>query len=216
MQVVDVFWQRDRNLSQQLVAEWNARTGQIHLAVLVHVHHVVRQVDAAGDRPLHPKLTVQVVHEELVEERLTLIGFRLVEFLLPQPVEGLDEFPVVERSCEAPVGVVELGDLAALGEGVADFVDGPPPGGWTDWETHFPGAFPLHRQGCNAEGLWDVDIAVDDPVEFLLGEQEGSGLPLVEPEPLVAPIRELVEHDRWVQGIDVGVVEVFPLSVRAE
>ena len=216
MQVVDVFRQRDGDLSEQLVAEWNARTGQIHFTVLVDVHHVVGQVDASGDSSLHAQLPIQVVHEQLVEERLALIGFRLVEFLLPQAVEGLDELPVVKRACEAPVAIVQLRERAALCEGVTDFVNGPPARCWPDRETHLPGALPLHWQGCYANGLRDIDVAVDHPVDLLLGEEERSSLPLVEPEPLVAPVRELVEHDRWVEGIDVGVVQVIPLGVRAE
>ena len=173
-------------------------------------------MDASGDRPLHSQLPIQVVHEQLVEERLALIGFRLVEFLLPQAVEGLHEFTVVKRACEAPIAIVELRERAALCEGVADFVNRPPARGWPDRETYLPGALPLHWQRCYADGLRDVDVTVDHPVDLLLGKEERSSLPLVEPEPLIAPVRELVEHHRWVQGIDVGVVQVIPLGVRAE
>ena len=71
------------HIGEQLCAEWNTLTGQVHLTFLVHLDHVSRQMDRAGDAALHSQLAVQVVHQELEEQRLAFVRLWLVEFLLP-------------------------------------------------------------------------------------------------------------------------------------
>ena len=94
---------------------------------------------------------------------------------------------------------------------------GPPARGRSDWETDFPGALPLHRQRSDADGVRDLDVAVDHAVEFFVAQEEC--LRLCESfavEVLIVPVRELVEHHRRVEAVDVGVVQVVSLRMGAE
>ena len=86
-----MFRQRNRDVCQQLRAKGNPLAREVHLPLLVHLDHVLGQMNGSGDAPLHPELTVEVVHQEFVEQRLAFVRLRLVEFLFPQAIEGLDE-----------------------------------------------------------------------------------------------------------------------------